>query len=228
MKAFRSIADDVYRSLRQTPAGLDPDLSTRDLFRFAWRRACQASRGTVRGLPGAFLGSGVRLRGRQHLVVGRSVSLGDSVVIEAVSHDGVTLGDSVTVDSCALIRASGVLRNLGRGVSVGPRTSIGAFNVLLGSGGLTIGADCLLGPYVTIVTENHRFQEGEVPIRLQGEERRPVVIGNDVWIGAGATILAGSHVEDGAIVAAGAVVSGHVSAQVIVGGIPARPLRRRS
>lgn len=54
-----------------------------------------------------------------------------------------------------------------------------------------------------------------------------VTIGNDVWIGHGATILAGVTVGDGAVIAAGAVVAKDVAPYTIVGGVPARVLRRR-
>ena len=56
---------------------------------------------------------------------------------------------------------------------------------------------------------------------------RQVTIGNDVWVGHGAVILGGVTVGDGAVVAAGAVVSRDVEPYVIVGGVPAKPLRRR-
>ena len=53
------------------------------------------------------------------------------------------------------------------------------------------------------------------------------VIERDVWIGAGAVVLGGSHIGHGAVVAAGAVVRGIVEAETIVGGIPARVIGRR-
>lgn len=56
---------------------------------------------------------------------------------------------------------------------------------------------------------------------------QPVTIGHDVWIGHGAIVLAGVTVADGAVIAAGAVVSHDVAPYTIVGGVPARPIRRR-
>ena len=55
----------------------------------------------------------------------------------------------------------------------------------------------------------------------------PVVIGNDVWIGADAVVLRGVTIHDGAVVAAGAVVTRDVEPYTIVGGVPARPIKRR-
>jgi len=116
---------------------------------------------------------------------------------------------------------------MGIGVSVGNRSSVGAYNVILGQGGVYVGQDCLLGPHVTIVSENHIFGDTGQPIRLQGEKRARVEIHDDVWIGAGATILAGVTIHNGAVVAAGAVVSSDVAPFSIVGGIPAKPIGNR-
>ena len=54
-----------------------------------------------------------------------------------------------------------------------------------------------------------------------------VTIGNDVWIGHGAIVLAGRSIGDGAVIAAGAVVTKDVAPYTIVGGNPARPIRQR-
>lgn len=59
------------------------------------------------------------------------------------------------------------------------------------------------------------------------EKKLAVVIGNDVWIGFGATILAGVNIGDGAVIAAGAVVTKDVEPYAIVGGVPAKLIRYR-
>lgn len=62
---------------------------------------------------------------------------------------------------------------------------------------------------------------------IDSSNKGPVIIGNDVWVGAGAIILSGVNICDGAIVAAGAVVTKDVPAYSIVGGNPARVIRFR-
>ena len=74
---------------------------------------------------------------------------------------------------------------------------------------------------MTFVSEN-RFAETR-----QAEQGSSVVIGNDVWIGQNALIFAGLHIGDGAVIAAGAVVTEDVAPYTIVGGVPAKLIRRR-
>ncbi len=169
----------------------------------------------------------VKIRGRSYLSLGHQVVLNDFVTIDAVSKEGVRLHDRATVDQYAVLRGSGVIRNLGTGITIGARSAVGAFNVLLGQGGISIGDDCLLAPHVTVVSENHNYDNAGETIRGQGETRARTTIGNDVWIGAGAVILGGACIGDGAVVAAGAVVRGNVEPFDIVGGVPARVIGRR-
>lgn len=224
---LRDIVNRLYGSTRATSASLDPDLNMSDIARTLLARAAQATRACCYGLPGRFLDRGVRLKNRSQIVIGRSVALGANVSIDGLSRRGIRLGDYVTVDRGAIIRGSGVIRNLGVGVDIGARTAIGAYNVLLGAGGLAIGPDCLLGPNVCIVSENHISSSRSMPIREQGERRAQTTIGSDVWIGANVSIMAGCSIGDGAIIAAGAVVTTDVPSFHIVGGVPAHQIGER-
>jgi galactoside O-acetyltransferase len=87
-----------------------------------------------------------------------------------------------------------------------------------------IGDRCQFGPGVTFCTAEHPLDAAQ---RAQGlQYNLPVHIGNDVWVGAGAIILAGVTIGEGAVVGAGSVVTHDVPARVVVVGSPARVIRR--
>ena len=102
---------------------------------------------------------------------------------------------------------------------------MGEFAYLGGAGGLTIGADCIIGQYLSCHPENHHFDNPNELIRLQGVERKGIEIGNNCWIGAKVTILDGVTIGEHCVIAAGAVVSKSVPAYSIVGGVPAKVIR---
>lgn len=106
---------------------------------------------------------------------------------------------------------------------VGEGTWIGAFTVIDGSGGLTIGSGCDISSGVQIYTHSSvkRCVSGR---RFAQVERRPVAIGDRVFIGAGAVINMGVTIGDEAVVASGAVVTRDVPARTVVAGVPARPV----
>lgn len=107
-------------------------------------------------------------------------------------------------------------------LSIGSDVDIGEFSHLRASGGLTIGDRVLLAAHVVITTRAHPV----APPRFGLTEDAPVHIQDDVWIGAGAIVLPGVTIGRGAIVAAGAVVTHNVEPMTIVGGVPARVIRR--
>lgn len=110
-------------------------------------------------------------------------------------------------------------------IRIGDRSELGQNSLIYG--GVEIGCDVLMGPGVKIITRNHVIADRSVPIRFQGESFHPVIIGDDVWIGANAVILPGVQIGRGAVVAAGAVVSKSVPAYAVVGGVPARVISYR-
>ena len=92
-------------------------------------------------------------------------------------------------------------------------------------GKLTIGNYCLFGEGVSIHDQNHVVGIGAEPIATRGFVAKPIAIGNNVWVGAKATILPGVSIGNNAVIGANAVVTHNVPANTIVGGIPARILR---
>jgi maltose O-acetyltransferase len=89
---------------------------------------------------------------------------------------------------------------------------------------IRIGNHCLVGPRVSFETGSHGLRCDEKGSR--GHSRGEIVIGDGVWIGAGAIILQGVTIGTRAVVTAGAVVTKDVSPMTMVGGVPARLIRR--
>jgi maltose O-acetyltransferase len=93
---------------------------------------------------------------------------------------------------------------------------------------LKVGKDVMMGPFVVIIGDNHEFASRDIPMRLQKKRvYPPVVIEDDVWIGASTIILPGIRIGRGAIIGAGAVVTKDVPPYAICGGNPARVIKYR-
>lgn len=113
-----------------------------------------------------------------------------------------------------------------RTVEIGDNSGIGINCKLYGK--IVIGKNVMMGPEVYIYTSNHSFQDASIPMYLQGyEKERPVIIGNDVWIGSRVTILPGTVIGDGSIIGAGSVVTKDIEDYDIVGGNPAKKIKNR-
>lgn len=95
--------------------------------------------------------------------------------------------------------------------------------------GAKIGDFVMIAPYVTILKSSHNFERVDVPMIKQGETINEIpVIENDVWIGRNAIILPGVKIGRGSIIAAGSVVTKNVGEFEIVGGVPAKLIRKRN
>ena len=134
--------------------------------------------------------------------------------------------------SCKLLlKKCGKNVDIGRFVKLNPRVEIGD-NSGLGDktylqGEIKIGKDVMIGPEVMFIATNHKIDRLDIPMNKQGDINKKIEVGNNIWIGARAIILAGVHIEDGAVIAAGAVVTKNVKKNTIVGGVPAVLIRKR-
>ena len=110
----------------------------------------------------------------------------------------------------------------GKNLKIGRNVFINSCCQFQDQGGITIGDGTLVGPKTVIATLNHH----QNPNKRANLIPKPVKIGKNVWIGANATILPGVTIGDGAVIAAGALVSKDVEANTVVGGVPAKLIKR--
>lgn len=158
-----------------------------------------------------------------------SVNIERDCYIDALSKDGLELGNNVSFGYHTCLRLSGSMHQIGNGAKIGKNVGLGSHGFYgCGVGHLEIGDDCIFGNYVSIHPENHNYTNLEQLIRLQGVSSvGGVKIGNNCWIGAKATILDGTVIGNSCIIAAGAVVKGEFPDNVIIGGIPAKIIKHR-
>lgn len=94
---------------------------------------------------------------------------------------------------------------------------------ILDTSPVIIGDHCFIAPQVTLSCASHPIDAEQ---RAEGIElSQPIIIGDDVWIGANATICGGVHVGDGVVIGAGAVVLHDIPSHTVVAGVPARKIR---
>ncbi len=149
---------------------------------------------------------------------GRGSKIYRSVRMDTPPYRRFSLGKGSVVESFSCIN------NAVGDVIIGDYTRIGIHNTIIGP--VTIGSHVNLAQGITVTALNHNFDAPEKRIDEQGVSTRPVVISDDVWIGANAVILPGVTIGRHSVVAAGAVVTSDVADGCVVGGVPAKIIKR--
>lgn len=108
--------------------------------------------------------------------------------------------------------------DFGKFTRIGKKVFVNFGCSFMDRGGITIEDHVLVGPNVSLITENHTMN----PADRDTITSKEIIIKSYVWIGAGATILPGVTIGENSIIAAGAVVTSDVAPNTIVGGVPAK------
>lgn len=174
-----------------------------------------------------FCGRKVIIHYGYQIRAGRSFIIEDGVFISALSKNGITIGNNVTIAKYAVLSCTGVIANKGEGIVIGNNSAVGAQSFLGGQGGIKIGDNVIMGPQVKIFSENHNYEHPEILIRKQGESRKGVTIEDNCWIGAGVVILDGITISKGCVIAAGSVVTKSIPENSIAAGVPAKIIKSR-
>ena len=112
--------------------------------------------------------------------------------------------------------------DFGKNIHIGQRVFINSGCKMQDQGGIYIGDDVLIGHNACLLTLNHEMD----PENRADMHPKPIHIEDKVWLGSNVTVLPGVTIGEGAIVAAGAVVTKDVESNTIVGGVPAKIIKR--
>ena len=149
---------------------------------------------------------------------GRGSKIYGSVRMDTPPYRRFVLGRRSLVESfCCINNAVG-------DVIIGDNTRIGLHTTVIGP--VEIGSNVNLAQGIVVTALNHNFTDCTKRIDEQGVSTTKVTIGNDVWIGANATVLPGVTIGNHCVVAAGAVVTKDVTSYSLVGGVPAKILKK--
>lgn len=167
----------------------------------------------------------VRLRFAGNISLDHGVYLDERVYLHATPN-GIQIGSGTIVMHGAILHVYNFREIPHSGIRIGRDSLIGEYNVIRGQGGVEIGERVYTSPHTQILAVNHVFLEHHQPFVDQGITAEGIVIEDDVWIGSSAVITDGVHVGHGAVIAAGAVVVEDVPPGTLVGGVPAKVIRK--
>lgn len=144
------------------------------------------------------IGRGLRIWGSVRIRLGERCALFDDVIISGV-------GD----------------------IEIKNRSTIGHNTVLVCRERIEIGSDVMIAGHCYLLDVDHEYESRETPVPDQGLRISPIIIGDDVWIGAHTIILRGVHIGQGAIIGANSVVTKDIPSYAVAAGNPAKVIKFR-
>jgi acetyltransferase-like isoleucine patch superfamily enzyme len=112
-------------------------------------------------------------------------------------------------------------------IEIGENSTLNEFCTIHGMDGVKIGNGVRTGPHTVIATEHHHFERLDVPIWKQGISGKPIVIEDDVWIGAHCTILGGVIIGAHSVIGAHSLVTKDIPPYSVAYGVPCKVRRTR-
>jgi acetyltransferase-like isoleucine patch superfamily enzyme len=168
-------------------------------------------------------GHGVVLRHPHKVRIGDDVVVDDLVVLDAkgTSNQGITLGNGVFLGRGTILSCKD------GDIELGDHTNLGFHCEVFSGSSVVVGHHGLFAAYTYVVGGGHAFEQGDVPVLEQERTSRGIVLGDNVWLGAGAKVLDGVRIGNDVVVGAGAVVTTDLPDAVVAAGVPARVVRPR-
>jgi acetyltransferase-like isoleucine patch superfamily enzyme len=158
----------------------------------------------------------------KNIFIKEKVNIYTGASIEADSNGKIIIGPNCTI--CQ----NSILKSQGGSIIINGNSTIQPFCYLGGAGGIFIGNGVRIAPGAKIFSYEHNYKEKNVPIYKQGITLKKIIIEDNVWIGSNAIITGGVIIGRDSIIGAGSVVTKSVESGSIVGGVPAKLIKKRT
>lgn len=155
--------------------------------------------------------------------IGNDVELRRNLEIRAHQQSELTIGSNVRIDRGVRLLAANSAK-----VTLNDKVRVGLYTVFNGGDSITVGKGSLISGFVYLQTSMHGYKDKDTSVQDQGFEHAPVVLKEDTWLGTHVVVLPGVVLEKGVVVGSNAVVTKSAEAHTVIGGIPARELKRRT
>ena len=170
------------------------------------------------------------------------------VIFNSILYSIRFVGKDIHVDPSSFVSRKAILMNSGNGkivigknceihqyalistyggkIFIGSNCSVNPFSIIYGHGGVQIGDSVRIASHTVIIPANHIPGSADKSLHESGLTSNGIIIHNNVWVGSGCKILDGVSIGNNSIIAAGAVVNKFVEANTLVGGVPARTIKK--
>lgn len=174
---------------------------------------------------GVVFGRNMTIRHPEKIVIGDNTIFDDNSVLDAKgeSNEGIEIGSNV------LIGRGTILSCKNGNIRIGDYSNLGPGNTILSETELSIGKYVYTAGHLYMIAGgNHSFDRRDIPMFHQPSySRGGISLGDDVWIGANATILDGVRIGEGSVIGAAAMVNKEIPSYSIAVGAPAKVIKER-
>ena len=161
------------------------------------------------------------LKSIENIEIGEKCQINSNCSLDASRNGKIILKNNVVLNRYVYLNA------FKGNIFIDEGSEINNYSIINGTGGVTIGKNVLIGPNVQIISYQHNYNIKFENIKFQGLKKDKIIIGDDVWIGAGSVILAGIKIAKGCVIGAGSVVTKDTKEYGVYVGVPAKFLKYR-
>lgn len=172
----------------------------------------------------ALLGTNSRIRGAK-IILGNLTVVEENVRFQSLKKNSIVIGNSCRLGFNSDLQTGLSYSDPNGQIVLGNNVAVGPFSHIGGAGNVTIKSNTIIGPYLSVHSENHSYEQNGKLYRNQKVKRKGIIIGENCWLGAKVTVLDGVTIGDNCVVAAGSVVTKDIPSNSLIAGVPAVVMR---